>query len=375
LRVTTAAPKSPPRPSRFLPSSHLPPPPLINLKVLNVIATANPSLKFNYDYQLIGGASIDAHGTALTDSALAAAKAADAVLLGAVGGPKWGTGAVRPEQGLLKIRKEMGTFGNLRPCSFASESLVSYSPLKESVCRGVDFNIIRELTGGIYFGDRTEDDGVAGYAMDTEPYSRAEIERIVRLAGHLAMAENPPLPVTSLDKANVLATSRLWRKTVDDIMTKEFPTVKYQHQLIDSAAMLMVKNPRALNGIVVTSNLFGDIISDEASVIPGSLGLLPSASLTAIPDGKTKVNGIYEPIHGSAPDISGKGIVNPIAAILSVAMMLRYSLNLPAEAKAVEDAVRKVLDGGLRTGDLGGKATTKETGDACAKALEEILKA
>jgi 3-isopropylmalate dehydrogenase len=375
LRVTTAAPKSPPRPSRFLPSSHLPPPPLINLKVLNVIATANPSLKFNYDYQLIGGASIDAHGTALTDSALAAAKAADAVLLGAVGGPKWGTGAVRPEQGLLKIRKEMGTFGNLRPCSFASESLVSHSPLKESVCRGVNFNIIRELTGGIYFGDRTEDDGVAGFAMDTEPYSRAEIERIVRLAGHLAMAENPPLPVTSLDKANVLATSRLWRKTVDDIMTKEFPTVKYQHQLIDSAAMLMIKNPRALNGIVVTSNLFGDIISDEASVIPGSLGLLPSASLTAIPDGKTKVNGIYEPIHGSAPDISGKGIVNPIAAILSVAMMLRYSLNLPAEAKAVEDAVRQVLDGGLRTGDLGGKATTKETGDACAKALEEILKA
>jgi 3-isopropylmalate dehydrogenase len=375
LRVTTAAPKSPSRPSRFLPSSHLPPPPLINLKVLNVIAAANPSLKFNYDYQLIGGASIDAHGTALTDSALAAAKAADAVLLGAVGGPKWGTGAVRPEQGLLKIRKEMGTFGNLRPCSFASESLVSHSPLKESVCRGVNFNIIRELTGGIYFGDRTEDDGVAGFAMDTEPYSRAEIERIVRLAGHLAMAENPPLPVTSLDKANVLATSRLWRKTVDDIMTKEFPTVKYQHQLIDSAAMLMIKNPRALNGIVVTSNLFGDIISDEASVIPGSLGLLPSASLTAIPDGKTKVNGIYEPIHGSAPDISGKGIVNPIAAILSVAMMLRYSLNLPAEAKAVEDAVRKVLDGGLRTGDLGGKATTKETGDACAKALEEILKA
>jgi 3-isopropylmalate dehydrogenase len=375
LRVTTAAPKSPSRPSRFLPSSHLPPPALINLKVLNVIAAANPSLKFNYDYQLIGGASIDAHGTALTDSALAAAKAADAVLLGAVGGPKWGTGAVRPEQGLLKIRKEMGTFGNLRPCSFASESLVSHSPLKESVCRGVNFNIIRELTGGIYFGDRTEDDGVAGFAMDTEPYSRAEIERIVRLAGHLAMAENPPLPVTSLDKANVLATSRLWRKTVDDIMTKEFPTVKYQHQLIDSAAMLMIKNPRALNGIVVTSNLFGDIISDEASVIPGSLGLLPSASLTAIPDGKTKVNGIYEPIHGSAPDISGKGIVNPIAAILSVAMMLRYSLNLPAEAKAVEDAVRKVLDGGLRTGDLGGKATTKETGDACAKALEEILKA
>jgi len=268
----------------------------------------------------------------------------------------------------------MGTFGNLRPCNFASDSLIQYSPLKESVCRGVDFNIIRELTGGIYFGDRIEDDG-SGYAMDTEPYSRPEIERIVRLAGHLAMATEPPMPVTSLDKANVLATSRLWRKTVDEVMTREFPSIKYQHQLIDSAAMLMVKNPRALNGIVVTSNLFGDIISDEASVIPGSLGLLPSASLSGIPDGKTKVNGIYEPIHGSAPDIAGKGIVNPVAAILSVAMMLQYSLNLPREAKAVEDAVRKVLDGGLRTADLQGTVSTSEMGDACAKALEEILKA
>lgn len=200
----------------------------------------------------------------------------------------------------------MGTFGNLRPCNFASESLVQFSPLKESVCRGVDFNIIRELTGGIYFGDRKEDTG-DGTAYDVEPYSRPEIERITRLAAYLALQVDPPLPITSLDKANVLATSRLWRKTVDEVLTKEFPQIKYQHQLIDSAAMLMVKNPRALNGIVVTSNLFGDIISDEASVIPGSLGLLPSASLSGIPDGKTKVNGIYEPIHGSAPDIAGRG--------------------------------------------------------------------
>lgn len=191
----------------------------------------------------------------------------------------------------------MGTFGNLRPCSFAAPSLVDISPLKADVCRGVDFNIIRELTGGIYFGDRKEDNG-DGFAMDTEPYSRAEIERITRLAGHLALQHNPPLPVWSLDKANVLATSRLWRKVVTEVMTNEFPQLKLGHHLIDSAAMLMIKNPRALNGIVVTSNLFGDIISDEASVIPGSLGLLPSASLTAVPDGKTKVNGIYEPIHG-----------------------------------------------------------------------------
>lgn len=211
---------------------------------------------------------------------------------------KWGTGAVRPEQGLLKLRKEMGTFGNLRPCFFASDSLVEGSPLKSEVCRGTNINIVRELTGGIYFGERKEDDG-SGYAMDTEPYSRAEIERITRLAAHLALAENPPAPVWSLDKANVLATSRLWRKVVTEVMEKEFPQLQIGHQLIDSAAMIMVKNPRALNGVVVTSNLFGDIISDEASVIPGSLGLLPSASLSGIPDGKSKCNGIYEPIHGT----------------------------------------------------------------------------
>ena len=197
----------------------------------------------------------------------------------------------------MKLRKEMGTFGNLRPCFFASDSLIDGSPLKAEVCRGVNINIVRELTGGIYFGDRTEDDG-SGYAMDTEPYSRPEIERITRLAANLALAENPPAPVWSLDKANVLATSRLWRKVVTEVMEKEFPQLQIGHQLIDSAAMILVKNPRALNGVVVTSNLFGDIISDEASVIPGSLGLLPSASLSGVPDGKSKCNGIYEPIHG-----------------------------------------------------------------------------
>ena len=204
---------------------------------------------------------------------------------------------MRPEQGILKLRKELGTFGNLRPCFFASDSLVESSPLKAENVRGVNFNIIRELTGGIYFGDRKEDEG-DGKAMDTEPYSVEEIERVVRLAGNLASVENPPVPVWSLDKANVLATSRLWRKTFERIMKDEYPHLKSGTHLIDSAAMLMIKNPRALNGVVVTSNLFGDIISDEASVIPGSLGLLPSASLGGIPDGKTKLNGIYEPIHG-----------------------------------------------------------------------------
>ena len=261
------------------------------------------------------------------------------------------------------------------------------------MCKGVNFNIIRELTGGIYFGDRTEDDG-SGFAMDTEPYSRDEIVRVVRLAGKLALQEDPPAKVTSLDKANVLATSRLWRKTFEQVMKDEFPSLKWENQLIDSAAMIMVKEPTKLNGIVVTSNLFGDIISDEASVIPGSLGLLPSASLMAIPDGKTRVNGIYEPIHGmfalhippqfaylllttptgSAPDISGRGIVNPVAMILSMSMLLKYSLCMPDEAKAVDQAVENVIEAGIRTGDIGGKNSTKEVGDAIAEELTKILK-
>lgn len=243
-------------------------------------------------------ASINAHGKPLTEETLNAAKNANAVLLGAIGGPEWGPSSpVRPEQGILALRKELGTYGNLRPCSFASDSLVDRSPLKAEVCRGTDFVVVRELTGGIYFGDRKEDDG-SGFALDTEPYSKAEIERIARLSAHLALAQNPPAKVWSLDKANVLATSRLWRKTVTELFKNEFPQLQLEHQLIDSAAMLMVKSPRTLNGIVMTSNLFGDIISDEASVIPGSIGLLPSASLGGVPDGKSKCNGIYEPIHG-----------------------------------------------------------------------------
>ncbi len=233
--------------------------------------------------------------------------------------------------------------------------------------------IIRELTGGIYFGERKEATEEDGYAWDTEPYSKAEIERVTHLAAHLAMATDPPQKVWSLDKANVLATSRLWRKVVSEVMKKDYPQLQLGHQLIDSAAMLMVKDPRALNGVIVTSNLFGDIISDEASVIPGSLGLLPSASLTGVPDGKTKVSGIYEPIHGSAPDIAGQEKVNPVAAILSTAMMLQYSFNLPEEAKAIEEAVRRTIDDGVRTGDIGGKSSTKQVGDHVAKVLSEIL--
>ncbi|KAA8568736.1 hypothetical protein EYC84_007732 [Monilinia fructicola] len=229
-------------------------------------------------------------------------------------------------------------------------------PLKEKVCEGVDFCIVRELTGGIYFGERKEDEG-DGHAWDTEPYSREEIARVTRLAANLALAQDPPAPVWSLDKANVLATSRLWRKTVTEVMAAEFPQLKVGHHLIDSAAMLMVKDPRKLNGIVVTSNLFGDIISDEAMAFRME---------------RAGANGIYEPIHGSAPDISGKGIVNPIGTILSVAMMLKYSLNLPVEAKAVEEAVRRTIENGVRTADIGGSNKTVEVGDAVAEELKKL---
>ncbi|KAF4580962.1 3-isopropylmalate dehydrogenase [Ophiocordyceps camponoti-floridani] len=324
------------------------------IKVLKTLEKHRPSVgRFDFQHHLLGGASIDKHGTALTDSALSAAKSADAVLLGAIGGPEWGTGAVRPEQGILRLRKELGTYGNLRPCFFASEGLVESSPLKAEVCRGTDIVIVRELTGGIYFGDRKEDDG-DGKAWDMEPYARGEVERIARLAGCLARGRGDKV-VWSLDKANVLATSRLWRRVMTEVFAAEFPDLKLEHQLIDSAAMLLVKKPTQLNGVVVTSNLFGDIVSDQVSAIPGSIGLLPSASIGGIPEGDKGCNGIYEPIHGSAPDISGKGIVNPIGTILSTAMLLRYSLGLPAEARAVEEAVKGALDGGLRTRDLGGR--------------------
>ncbi|CAR30535.1 3-isopropylmalate dehydrogenase [Lachancea thermotolerans CBS 6340] len=340
------------------------------IKVLKAISEVRSSVKFEFQQHLIGGAAIDATGEPLPDASLEAAKKADAVLLGAVGGPKWGTGAVRPEQGLLKIRKELQLYANLRPCNFASESLLDLSPLKAEHARGTDFVVVRELVGGIYFGERKEDEG-DGVAWDSEKYSVPEVQRITRMAAFLALQHNPPLPVWSLDKANVLASSRLWRKTVEETIKNEFPTLTVQHQLIDSAAMIMVKNPTQLNGVIITNNMFGDIISDEASVIPGSLGLLPSASLASLPDTNTAF-GLYEPCHGSAPDLE-KGKVNPIATILSAAMMLELSLDMFEEGTAVEEAVRRVLDSGIRTGDLRGSNSTQEVGDAVAKAVKEIL--
>lgn len=340
------------------------------LKVLKAVSEARPDVQFDFQQHLIGGAAIDATGSPLPDETLEAAKAADAVLLGAVGGPKWGTGKVRPEQGLLKIRKELNLYANLRPCNFVSDKLVELSPLKSDVVQGCDFTVVRELVGGIYFGKRSEDEG-SGVASDTEEYSVEEVQRITRMAAFLALQSSPPKPVWSLDKANVLASSRLWRRVVTETIEKEFPQLTLQHQLIDSAAMILVKNPKQLNGVIVTNNMFGDIISDEASVIPGSLGLLPSASLSSLPD-TNEAFGLYEPCHGSAPDLPPNK-VNPIAMILSAAMMLRLSLNLKAEADAVEEAVKRVVDAGTVTADLKGSASTTEVGDAVAAAVKEIL--
>ncbi|RXK37727.1 3-isopropylmalate dehydrogenase [Tremella mesenterica] len=325
-----------------------------------------------------GGVAIDNHGDPLPESTLKSCKEADAILLGAVGGPKWGVGPVRPEQGILKLRKELGLFANIRPANFASESLLKHSPLKEEVARGTDIIVLRELIGGIYFGDRQETDST-GTAWDTCIYTIPEVERITRVACQIALAADPPLPVHSIDKANVLASSRLWRKTVTELMAKEYPQLKLDHQLVDSAAMIMVSNPRKLNGVVLTENMFGDILSDESSVIPGSLGLLPSASLAGAPDPNATVSGIYEPIHGSAPDIAGQNIANPIGTILSAAMMLRYSLGRPNEADAIEKAVSKVLDGAqqggfdYRTRDLGGERSTTDVGDKVVEVLEKML--
>lgn len=346
------------------------------VKVLKSIESNTPyqDIKFEFKNELIGGAAIDATGVPLPDQALQSAKESDAVLLGAVGGPKWGTGSVRPEQGLLKIRKELNLYANLRPCNFASDSLLELSPLKSEVVKGTDFTVVRELVGGIYFGERQEqEDSTDGEsAWDTEKYSVSEVTRITRMAAFMSLQHNPPLPIWSLDKANVLASSRLWRKTVDKVISEEFPQLTLNHQLIDSAAMILVQNPTKLNGIVITSNMFGDIISDEASVIPGSLGLLPSASLASLPD-TNQAFGLYEPCHGSAPDLP-ENKVNPIATILSVALMLRLSLDSVKEAEALEKAVSVVLDSGIRTADLRGTSSTKEVGDAVAEQVAKILK-
>jgi 3-isopropylmalate dehydrogenase len=307
---------------------------------------------FEWSEILMGGAAIDAYGIPIRDDDLAQAAAADAVLLGAVGGPKWDSpsATVRPEQALLKLRKTLGLFANLRPVT-AEPALMAASPLRQDLLAGVDMLIVRELTGGLYFGERAEShDGPDGReAHDTLRYTEPEIRRIVRLAFELARGRRKR--VTSVDKANVLASSRLWRAIAVEVAA-EFPDVTLEHRLVDSCAMQLITSP-AIFDVMVTENMFGDILSDEASVLAGSLGMLPSASL-----GETRTDhgilGVYEPIHGSAPDIAGKGLANPAATILSGAMMLRWSFGEATAAEALERAVRATLDDGIRTGDLMG---------------------
>ncbi len=313
------------------------------VEVLRAVGT-----DFAYEEHAFGGASIDAHGTALTDETLAACRAADAVLLAAVGGPRWDTTdptRPRPEQGLLGLRKGLGLFANLRPVK-PLPALYDASPLRREVIDGTDLLVVRELTGGIYFGDRTR---TADRATDTCVYTREEIERIARVAFGAARTR-----VTSVDKANVLETSRLWREVVRELHEREFSELELEHVLVDNAAMALVSSPTRFE-VIVTENMFGDILSDEAAMLTGSLGMLPSASLGGAGD-----PGVFEPVHGSAPDIAGRGVANPLAMFLSAALMLRHGLEMDAEAAAVESAVEHALADGLRTPDLGGEASTAQ---------------
>ncbi|CAM4214170.1 3-isopropylmalate dehydrogenase [Lacicoccus alkaliphilus] len=310
--------------------------------------------EFTFEDGLIGGAAYDASGTPLDDGTLSRAKNADAILLGAVGGPKWDTveKTLRPEQGLLKIRKELGLFANLRPIK-VFDRLIPASPLKETIVGGTDILFVRELTGGLYFGKPSERRDGGNSVVDTLAYTKEEIERIVEYGFQAAKLRGNKL--TSVDKANVLESSRMWREIVDE-KSAAYPEVEVEHALVDSTAMKLITNPNDFD-VVVTENLFGDILSDEASVITGSIGLLPSASLNS------SGFGLYEPVHGSAPDIAGKGIVNPLAMILSAAMMLKYSFHLSEEAEAIEAAVDSALKDGIHTSDLdfeGGRTVSTE---------------
>lgn len=321
-----------------------------------------------YEYDLIGGSAVDEHGMPLTHDTLEKCKAADAVLMGSVGGPKWDTldSAIRPEKGLLKIRYEMGLFANLRPAILYPQ-LAHASSLKPEIVSGLDILIVRELTGGIYFGEprgirRLENGERQGY--NTYVYCEHEIERIGRVA--FEMARKRGNKVCSVDKANVLEVTVLWREVMQHL-SREYPDVELSHMYVDNAAMQLVRAPKQFD-VIVTGNMFGDILSDTAAMLTGSIGMLPSAALN------NESRGLYEPVHGSAPDIAGKGIANPLATILSAAMMLRYSLDCPDAAEAIEQAVGRVLDSGLRSADIYSdgmkKASTVEMGDAVVAALQ-----
>ncbi|NPV85920.1 MAG: 3-isopropylmalate dehydrogenase [Anaerolineae bacterium] len=333
------------------------------VRILKMVAE-HRGHKLHFEEYLIGGCSIDTFGVALTEEALNACKKADAVLLGAVGGPKWDNPAasVRPEQGLLMLRKELGVYANLRPVR-VHPALVHASPLKPQQLQGVDMIVVRELTGGLYFGKpRLREKTPQGErAIDTLEYYDFEVERVVDLAFRLAATRRKM--VTSVDKANVLESSRLWRQVAQRV-GERYPQVSLSHMLVDTASMRLISSPASFD-VIVTENMFGDILTDEASVLAGSMGMLPSASL-----GNSNL-GLYEPIHGSAPDIAGKDIANPVGMILSVAMMLRYSLKLEEEASLIEKAVDQVISSQQLTADLGGSLTTRQMADVV---LEYISK-
>lgn len=332
------------------------------VRTLNAVADAFGH-KFMIERALIGGVAIDAHGDPLPPHTVALCERADAVLLGAVGGPKWSdpNAAVRPEQGLLRLRATLGVYANLRPVKPHPVG-AKHSPIKAKLLRDVDILFVRELTGGSYFGVKRREGDVA---IDECRYSVSEIERTTRRAGHLALTRRGKL--THVDKANVLETSRLWRATVSRVMREEFPEIALEHVLVDTMAMHLLTRP-AHYDVILTENLFGDILTDEAAVLAGSMGLLPSASLG---DG---TKGLYEPIHGSAPDIAGRGIANPFATLLSVALLLRHSLGLETEAHAIEAAVSAALDAGVLTGDLRkrGGVSTEEAGAWVAQRIREV---
>ena len=318
--------------------------------------------EFEFEEHLFGGASIDVHGAALTDEVLAACRGSDSVLLAAVGGPKWDTTdpqKPRPEQGLLGLRRGLGLYANLRPVK-PLPALYDASPLRRERIVGTDLLVVRELTGGIYFGEKTR---TATAASDVCSYTTEEIERIARTAFGAADRRSASPKVTSVDKANVLETSRLWREVVSGLHSREFQHVVLEHMLVDNAAMQLVSSPRHFDTIL-TENMFGDILSDEAAMLTGSIGMLPSASLSG------EGPGMFEPVHGSAPDIAGRGLANPLAMFLSAALMLRHGLGLESEAAAVESGVERALAGGLRTPDLGGEARTEQATRAVLENLE-----
>lgn len=336
------------------------------LQVLDTIADKY-NHQFEYTYAKLGGVAIDEDNTPLPEETIRLCKESDSVLLGAVGGPKWDTlpGHMRPEKGLLGIRKELNLFANLRPVT-AFSSLTDSSTLKKEVIEGVDLMIVRELTGGLYFGQpserRQEEDGEA--VVDTLYYKRSEIERIVKRAFELASVRRKK--VTSVDKANVLESSRLWREVAIEV-GKQYPDIELEHMLVDNAAMQLIRDPKQFD-VIVTENLFGDILSDEASMLTGSLGMLPSASISG------EGPGLFEPIHGSAPDIAGQNKANPLATIASVAMMLKYSFGMIEEANAIDAAIATVLDKGYRTGDIAsnGEAILSTT-EITEKVIEAIV--